>query len=335
MTRNTSIRRGPLGKSSDTLEVRVRAQNVMVRALIAILLAASLSPVARAETPLSYAASGHVTAPTLVDGRGPFAFVFDTGAEGSAVYATFAREHGLSPLPARHERLQGQTGAASFPLTRLASLGVDGRQAGDIEAVILPDRADGVALAGIVGLDLMGRFVVALDPSRHRLALHPPDTSARRVGGRGLAATKAMRLGGGLLGLPVTINGATGVAVLDTGARDSRINLRFAGAAGLGAGLADLPDDGVIQGATNMAVATKRARLGTVEFAGVRRSNVDTRVVDLAVFEALGLADRPAMILGMDLLSDLRLVIDFPKGVVWIGQGGGGESARAPSAKVR
>lgn len=307
----------------------------MLRGLLAILIAAAVGPVARAETPLSYAVSGHITAPALVNGRGPFAFVFDTGAEGSAVYSAFAREQGLHPLPARQERVQGQTGAASLPLTKLASLSVDGRRADNVEAVILPDRADGVPLAGIVGLDVMGRFVVAFDPSLNRLALHPPATSARRAGGRRLTATKATRLSGGLLALPVRINGAKGIAVLDTGARDSRINLRFVEAARLGSGPSSLRDDTVVQGATNTGVATKRGRLGTVEFGGVRRSNVDARVVDLAVFDAFGIGDRPAMILGMDLLSDLRLVIDFPKGVIWMGEDDGRGTASAFEANLR
>jgi hypothetical protein len=38
----------------------------------------------------------------------------------------------------------------------------------------------------------------------------------------------------------------------------------------------------------------------------------------LPVFEAFGVADRPAMILGMDLLKDVHLIADFPAGEVWM-----------------
>ena len=203
-------------------------------------------------------------------------------------------------------------------LVALPGLGVDGRRVERVEAVVLPDRADGVRLPGIVGLDVMGAYVVEFDAPAGRVALHPAGTSARSIGGKGMKATKAVRLRGGLLGLPVSINGARGIAVLDTGARDSRINWRFARAAGLRPDSPGLVDDGAIQGATNSAVTAKRGRIGTVDLGGIRRTGVSARVVDLPVFEAFGVADRPAMILGMDLLKDVHLVADFPAGVVWM-----------------
>jgi predicted aspartyl protease len=275
---------------------------------------------ANATVPLSYAASGHPTVPTLVEGKGPFEFVIDTGAEGTALYSAFARQQGLKLIEGKAETLQGQTGAASLSLARVSTLSVDGRTVKDVEAVILPDRADGVALPGIVGLDLLGSYVVELDVPGGRVALHPPGTSARTLGGDGIKGTKAVKLAGGLLGLPIVINGVLGVAVLDTGARDTRINWRFATAAGLSAASAGLKSDGIIQGATNSPVAVARADIGTIDLGGIRRTGVSLRIVDLPVFEAFGVADRPAMILGMDLLRDVHLIADFPAQMVWMAQ---------------
>jgi predicted aspartyl protease len=273
-----------------------------------------------AEVPLSYAVSGHPTVPALVGRQGPYQFVFDTGAEGTAVYSWFARELGLEPMEGKAETLQGQTGSASAELVRLPALSVDGRSVSNLEAVVLPDRADGVPLPGIIGLDLMGTYVVEFDAPSGRVALHPAGTHATTLGGTSMKATKAVRLAGGLLGIPVAINGARGLAVLDTGARDTRINWRFARAAGLHPGSVTLKDDGAIQGATNNAVAAKRGIVGTVELGGIRRKAVSARVVDLPVFQAFGVADRPAMILGMDLLKDIHLVADFPNATVWMVQ---------------
>lgn len=287
-----------------------------VMPLIAALCAAS----ANASVPLSYAASGHPTVPTLVEGKGPFEFVIDTGAEGTALYSAFAKQQGLKLIEGKAETLQGQTGAASLSLARVSTLSVDGRTVKDVEAVILPDRADGVALPGIVGLDLMGSYVVEIDAPGGRVALHPAGTSPRTLGGDSVKGTKAVRLAGGLLGLPVVINGILGVAVLDTGARDTRINWRFATAAGLSAASARLKSDGIIQGATNSPVAVARADIGTIDLGGIRRTGASLRIVDLPVFEAFGVADRPAMILGMDLLRDVHLIADFPAQMVWMAQ---------------
>lgn len=49
---------------------------------------------AQAAVPFTSAADGHDTIPAYVNGRGPFAFILDTGADGSALYPWFAeKEH--------------------------------------------------------------------------------------------------------------------------------------------------------------------------------------------------------------------------------------------------
>jgi hypothetical protein len=42
------------------------------------------------------------------------------------------------------------------------------------------------------------------------------------------SATSARAVNGGLLAVPVKVNGVTGWGVIDTGARETRINTRFA-----------------------------------------------------------------------------------------------------------
>jgi len=290
----------------------------MRRTLILLAVAASHISVARAEVPVSYAATGHPTVPTYVNGKGPYPFVFDTGAEGTAIYSAFAQRVGLAPLEDRSEVLQGQTGAASLDLTLVDELSVDGRTATDVEAVILPDRADGIPLNGIVGLDIMGGSVVEFDVPGNRVVLHPRDTQAAGLVQGPARRIEATRLTGGLLGIPVRIRGAEGIAVLDSGARDTRINWRFAAAAGVDPDWPGLTDDGVIQGATNNPVAAKRGDVGVIELGDIRKEGQSLRIVDLPVFEAFGVADRPAMILGMDLLKDAHLIVDFPLAAVWL-----------------
>jgi predicted aspartyl protease len=271
-----------------------------------------------ASVPLSYATSGHPTVPTSISGEGPFAFVFDTGAEGTAVYSWFAKQRRLRHVHGKTETLQGQTGEASADIVVLPTLTVDGRTISNVEAVVLPDRADGVAIHGIVGLDLMGRHVVEFDAPKGRVALHDQGTSAKKLGGKRMASIRAKRLAGGLLGLPVSINGSPGIAVLDTGARDTRINWRFARAAGVTPESPGVADDGEIRGATNNAVLLKRGTFQTVDIGKIRRVNRRIRIGDLPVFAAFGVAEQPAMILGMDLLNDIHLVIDFPNKTVWM-----------------
>lgn len=271
---------------------------------IAALLAAAP---AAAEVPITWSDSGHPTIPAMVDGKGPFPFVIGTSAEGTALFNGFAAEQGLLPPAAAAEGSEDQPADANAIQTaRVGAVEVDGRTAHNVEAIVLPDQPGTGPLSGVVGLDVIGRYAVEFDMPGGQLALHPPGTLPARLGNDRMKPIQAVRLRGGLLGFPVTINGVEGIALLDTGARESRINARFARAAGLTG--APGPDG---EGAA-AAPAT-----GTVEFGAVRKT-LSARVADLPVFQAFRIADRPAMLLGMDLLRDVHMLVDFPWQTVWM-----------------
>lgn len=272
-------------------------------ALIVALLAAP----AAAVVPMEIAASGHATVP--VEGSfGVRQFVFDTGAEGSAVYADFADEAGLKASGS--EKLQGQTGVAEVSLVQIAGLTLDGTTKTKIQAVKLDPRADGVPLAGIVGLDLFGDRTVDFDLPRKRLALLA--AGERPIAGAGLVATPTL---GNLLTIPVTIGGVTATAVIDTGARKTRINWKLGTL--LGIDRATLAKGDTIQGATNKAIETGATAVSNVQLGMRALAKAPVLVADLPVFEAFGVADRPAIILGMDWLTETRMVVDFPAQLVW------------------
>jgi hypothetical protein len=276
-----------------------------MRALVALVLLAA-SPAA-AEVPISIAASGHATVP--VEGSfGVRQFVFDTGAEGSAAYADFAEKAGLKA--AGSEQLQGQTGAADVALVELGQLTLDGVAKASITAVRLVPRADGVPLAGIVGLDLFGDRTVDFDLPRKRLSLLA--AGERPIGGEGVAATPTT---GNLLTIPVTIGAVSATAVIDTGARKTRINWKLGRLLGLDP--AKVARGDVIQGATNTAVETGAGSVSNVRLGSRRIAEAPVLVADLPVFEAFGVADQAAIILGLDWLSETRMVIDFPARRVW------------------
>jgi len=274
-----------------------------IATLIALLLAAP----AAAEVPIEIAATGHATVP-VEGGFGVRQFVFDTGAEGSAVYADFADEVGFKS--AGSEELQGQTGAANVPLVKLERLTLDGTTKAPLEAVKLDPRADGVPLAGIVGLDMFGDRTVDFDMPQKRLALLAP--GQRPVAGEGIVATPTL---GNLLTIPVRIGGVTSTAVIDTGARKTRINWKLGKLLGLDPEKVAKGD--VIQGATNKAIETGATKITDVHLGDRALADAPVLVADLPVFEAFGVADRPAIILGLDWLDGTRMVIDFPARRVW------------------
>ncbi|QIK96433.1 hypothetical protein G7076_08245 [Sphingomonas sp. HDW15A] len=277
---------------------------------LALFIALAAAPAA-AEVPIEIAATGHAT--VRVEGSfGTRQFVFDTGAEGTAVYADFADEAGL--VSAGREKLQGQTGTADVALVRLERLSLDGTAKGPLDAVRLDPRADGVPLAGIVGLDLFGQSTVDFDLPRKRLALLA--MGARPVAGAGIVATPTT---GNLLTIPVRIGAVTATAVIDTGARKTRINWRLGRM--LGIDPAKVGKGDIIQGATNKAIETGATQIADVRLGNRQLANAPVLVADLPVFEAFGVADKPAIILGLDWLEATRMVIDFPGRLVWFEAG--------------
>lgn len=273
---------------------------------LAIFIALAAAPVA-AEVPIEIAASGHATVPVEGD-FGVRQFVFDTGAEGTAVYSDFADQAGLQA--AGSESPQGQTGQADVPLVRLEKLTLDGTAKALISAVKLDPRADGVPLAGIVGLDLFGDRTIDFDLPRKRLALLA--RGERPLEGEGIAATPTT---GNLLTIPVRIGAVTAMAVIDTGARKTRINWKLGHQ--LGIDPAAIAKGDTIQGATNKAIETGATRVADVHLGEVNLADAPVLVADLPVFEAFGVADKPAIILGLDWLDATRMVVDFPARLAW------------------
>jgi predicted aspartyl protease len=274
-----------------------------------ILIGALIAAPALAEVPIEIAASGHATVP--VEGSfGVRQFVFDTGAEGSAVYGNFADEAGLKATGT--EELQGQTGTADVQLIRLDRLELDGTAKTSLDAVRLDPRADGVPLAGIVGLDLFGDRTVDFDLARKRLAVLAPGRRPEGLVGPGISAAPTT---GNLLTIPVRIGTVTATAVIDTGARKTRVNWKLGSQ--LGIDPASIAKGDTIQGATNTAIETGATRIADVHLGNRVLADAPVLVADLPVFEAFGVADRPAIILGLDWLDATRMVIDFPARLVW------------------
>lgn len=262
--------------------------------------------------PIAVSPTGHATVPVGLGSSGTFSFVLDTGAEGSAIYSTFATALGLEPTTER-ETLVGQTGQAEIPVVILPQLTLGDLTAKSLSAVVLPPRADGHELHGIVGLDVFGQSVLDFNFPSLRVGIHA--TGTRLAAMAGVQPLLASRTAGNLLTVRIRLNGEDAVAVIDTGARKSRINWV------LGRKLGFSPDSlaagDVIHGGTNTPLESGSSIIREVDIGGRQLSNAPALVADLPVFEAFGVDKRAAVILGLDWLRELRMVIDFPQQKIW------------------
>jgi hypothetical protein len=133
---------------------------------------------AQATVPMTWDSTGHVVVAAQVDGKGPYPFILDTGADESGVYDWFAK---TLDLPAgRARELSGATGSEPSTVAKLSTLSVDGH-------VIRQVEADGAKLAGVAGVDLMRKRLAVIDFGCSTFALLPRQAVRSKI--TGAAAT--------------------------------------------------------------------------------------------------------------------------------------------------
>jgi predicted aspartyl protease len=290
-----------------------------VFAFVTIIPVLLLGFAAEGSTPLGWDATGHMLAPILVNGSGPYPFILDTGADASAVYQWFAAAHGLRK--GHSEQLSGAVGSQAEVTTMIDRLSLDGRTIDHVDADTIPDRPDGAKIAGVAGVDLMTDRLAILDTGCATVALLPEETNPAKVAGAHATLINAGGIRDGKqLTMPISINGVKGVATLDTGARITMINRKFAHAAGVDSAAPSFKDGPAVRGAASQTVPSRIGPIGSVEFAGLIRDKPIARVVDLPFFADPGFIGGLAANIGLDLLHNARLTIDYRHRKFWVAE---------------
>jgi len=294
----------------------IRRQPVLGLTILVALAVGLRSSDVRASVPLTPAGDGHDTIPAFVNGRGPFAFILDTGADGSALYRWFADKEHLPKGAVRD--VDGQTGSVSSPTYALKALSIDGRAIHNIVADGLPDRHDTGVEAGVAGNDLMDGAITIFDFPCRTVEIRPKPVNLRAiVPGDSVVVRGGSVPDGTQLTLPVTVAGVEGIAYLDTGSRDSRISPSFAAAAHIDPSSAAFRDADLIFGFKSKGTVSRVGPVGPVQFAGITVAHAEARIMDLPVFGTFRPGGPPSMILGADLMRGHRLVYDHEEKRFW------------------
>src|ERR1700733_6355452 len=270
----------------------------------------------RAAVPFTPAGDGHDTIPACVNGKGPFGFILDTGADGSSLYQWFAEKERLPKGKVRD--VYGQTGSVSSPTYSLKTLSVDGRAIHNIVADGLPNRHDAGRQAGVAGNDLMDGTITIFDFPCRTVEIRPKPVDVHAI----VPSDSVVIQGGSVpdgtqLTLPVTVGSVESTAYLDTGSRDTRISPSFAAAAHIDPSSPAFRDADLIFGFKSKGTVSRIGPIGSVQFAGITVTHAEARVIDLPVFGTFRPGGPPAMILGMDLMQGYRIVYDHEAKQFW------------------
>lgn len=173
---------------------------------------------------------GHIYVPVSVNGAKPAPFIFDTGAEASAVEQSHAAIAGLKSQGALE--MGGSGSSDTMGMATGVSFGIGDARVPTQAVAVLPlgglAPVIGRPLAGIVGFDVISRFVVQIDYAARILTLYDP--AVFHYAGKG-AVLPFTFLGNDLqLPVRVVLPGQAPIATvanLDTGANSSELSSHF------------------------------------------------------------------------------------------------------------
>jgi predicted aspartyl protease len=267
---------------------------------------------------------GRIVAPVMIDGKGPFRFIIDTGASSSTVSPQLATTLGLVPAAQSTMVVNGITGTQEVPSVAISRL-----EAGDLviqearfPVIWAPLMAGADGILGVAGLSKESVFV---DFRRNRVVISRSLRASDRIG---FDKVPAKLLGDGLMAVQGRVGGVGVTAIIDTGSERSLGNaaLREALYAKRDNSSSILTD---VYGATADIASGEIHLVPTISLGPVNLSKVTVVFGNFHIFNVWGLVDHPAVIIGMDVLGTVdSLGIDYRRAEIYFETV---ESARDPN----
>lgn len=247
-----------------------------------------------------------MTVPVTIGGQA-FRFLVDTGSPSSVVsHATMTR---LALVPKGRRRVVGLAGTHMAETVRIEEVRFGRRRLRGIVAPVL--AAENIGADGIIGIDGLQGERVLLDFTRDRIAIDH-DRSERGESGESFEiVVTARRRGRQLILTDIRVDGVQAAAIFDTGADASVGNLALMQALTRRRGPVKTAE--LLDATGQTAVAT----IGVAREVAIDRlrfAQVPIAYVDAPAFHAVGLGNRPAIMLGMrELRLFKRVAIDFKR----------------------
>lgn len=239
-----------------------------------------------------------------VNGTGPYRFVVDSGADTSVIGTRLARA--LSLPPGRPVMLNGVTESRNVERVLVGSLRVGPTSFENLELPRLEERD--VGAVGMIGLDALANQRLMLDFEAKKISVDDASRPPPKLDGEIVVVARLKR--GQLILTQVKANGAPLDAVIDTGSEitignTALRNQLFRRRHG------DVKKVEVI-GVTGTTVSLELLMVDELKVGGIVMNDVPVAFADIPPFQVFSLSDRPALLLGTDLMENFRKVsLDF------------------------
>lgn len=289
----------------------------MIRSLCAVLLSLSLpafaqdpqdiAPGEAARTLDFKTLEDRMTVPVEVDGRGPYRFVVDTGAERTVLARQVAETLGLKPgRPVRMISMTGTDTTDTYVIPKLRVAALPERYG--IEAPAL--EAYNLGANGLLGLDSLQDHAISIDFENGIMSVVSSKKRRSIRNSPNEIVVRAKSLLGQLIVTDARVDTIRIRVVVDTGsaitignkALRDRLSRRPQQIAQL-----------MLHSVTGDTLPVDYTIVSDLRVGEVLMSNMPVAFADAEPFRKFGLDDRPALLLGMDAMRFFRQVsIDFP-----------------------
>jgi hypothetical protein len=248
---------------------------------------------------------GRVWVPVLINEKGPFRLVLDSGATNSAIIPRVAEQLGLSTDDSPKVLLRGVTGAAVTPTVAVDSMIVGDLEIGRSTLPLVPDAFGGAE--GLLGTEGMGDKRIYIDFRNDFVNI---SRSRNRRADVGFTTLPLIRGAGKLLVVRANIGAVRARAIIDTGAQASIGNLALREA--MERRWREEGTRDAITGATGDTQYGEGRAIPSIEFGGLTVQNAHITFGDMHIFSHWDASDEPTILIGMDVIGLVdTLVIDY------------------------
>jgi len=297
-------------------------------ALIAFLALALPASQARAalpaEQPYRIDYHGRLSTEVYVDGQGPFHFLIDTASSRSLIFEHVRQKLNLTQSQPDRMTVYGINDVADVMPVKPRELRVAGESISNLTMGVLPET-ESAGPDGILGVDILSRYFVVLDRSTMLFKLLPPEKSSAKSysdwSEAELLPRPLKKFAIQFWYLKARFNGWTITSLFDLGASMTMMN--WGGAERLGVHKARYagfgPPPAMLQDVLGKEAPALRADGLEIRLPGKSWNKQLVIIADAPVFTYFDLDEQPAAIVGLDLLRNNSLAIDFAGQRLYVG----------------
>lgn len=260
-------------------------------------LSAPGTEVAKDHLPLAELPDDRLTVEVTLAGTGPFRFLVDTGSDRSAISRQLAERLGLAP--GRPLNMHSVTGLSTARTARVNGLKVASRSLPEVTAPLL--EAQHVRADGILGTDALSAALVRFDFRKGLLSIASGRAHYRRFDEEDTIVVQARRRAGRLIVTEASVGSQQVTVVIDTGSELTIGNAALRKALSRRGRLGEAQQI-ELTSVTGDKLMADYISLDRVEIGGIGLEDLGVAFADAHTFDVMGLAQRPALLLGMNAL---------------------------------